>query len=44
MAKPSPGPHKSQKKLQLQKDQTIMLLADKGYDTGTELQACQQDN
>ncbi len=30
--------------LQLQKQDTIMLLADKGYHTGAELQACQQDN
>ena len=30
--------------LQLQKDETIILLADKGYHTGAELQYCQQDN
>lgn len=30
--------------LQLQKADTIMLLADKGYHTGAELQYCQQDN
>ena len=30
--------------LQLQKDETIILLADKGYHTGAELQQCQDDN
>ena len=30
--------------LQLQKEDTIMVLADKGYHTGGELQQCQQDN
>ena len=30
--------------LQLQKEETIMLLADKGYHTGAELQQCQLDN
>ena len=30
--------------LQLQKEDTIMLLADKGYHTGAELQQCQQEN
>ena len=30
--------------LQLQKEETIMLLADKGYHTGAELQHCQQEN
>ena len=30
--------------LQLQKEETIMLLADKGYHTGAELQQCQQEN
>ena len=30
--------------LQLQKEDTIMLLADKGYHTGAELQQCQNDN
>ena len=30
--------------LQLQKEDTLMILADKGYHTGTELQQCQQDN
>jgi len=30
--------------LQLQKEDSIMLLADKGYHTGAELQQCQQDN
>lgn len=30
--------------LQLQKEETIMLLADKGYHTGAELHQCQQDN
>ncbi len=30
--------------LQLQKEDTIMVLADKGYHTGAELQQCQQDN
>lgn len=30
--------------LQLQKDDSIMLLADKGYHTGAELLHCQQDN
>jgi len=30
--------------LQLQKEETIMLLADKGYHTGAELQQCQNDN
>ena len=30
--------------LQLQKEDTIMLLADKGYHTGAELQQCQDDN
>ena len=30
--------------LQLKKDQPLMILADKGYHTGAELQACQQDN
>jgi transposase len=30
--------------LQLQKEDTLMLLADKGYHTGAELQRCQQDN
>lgn len=29
--------------LQLQKEETIMLLANKGYHTGAELQQCQQD-
>jgi transposase len=30
--------------LQLQKEEAIMILADKGYHTGAELQHCQQDN
>lgn len=30
--------------LQLQKEDSIMVLADKGYHTGAELQQCQQDN
>ena len=30
--------------LQLQKQDSIMVLADKGYHTGAELQQCQQDN
>lgn len=30
--------------LQLPKEATIMVLADKGYHTGAELQNCQQDN
>ena len=30
--------------LQLQKQEVLMLLADKGYHTGAELQQCQQDN
>jgi transposase len=30
--------------LQLQKQDSIMLLADKGYHTGAELHECQQDN
>lgn len=30
--------------LQLQKEDSIMLLADKGYHTGAELQQCQADN
>ena len=30
--------------LQLQKADTLMVLADKGYHTGAELQHCQQDN
>ena len=30
--------------LQLKKEDSIMLLADKGYHTGAELQQCQQDN
>ena len=30
--------------VQLQKEDSIMLLADKGYHTGAELQKCQQDN
>ena len=30
--------------LQLQKEDTIIVLADKGYHTGAELQQCQQDN
>ena len=30
--------------LQLQKKDTLMLLADKGYHTGAELQQCQQEN
>ncbi len=30
--------------LQLQKEDSIMLLADKGYHTGAELQQCQGDN
>ncbi len=30
--------------LQLQKEDTLMILADKGYHTGTELQQCQADN
>ena len=30
--------------LQLQKDEPIILLADKGYHTGAELQHCQDDN
>ena len=30
--------------LQLQKEDTIMVLADKGYHTGAELQKCQSDN
>ena len=30
--------------LQLQKEETIMVLADKGYHTGAELQQCQQEN
>ena len=30
--------------LQLQKEDALMILADKGYHTGTELQQCQADN
>ena len=30
--------------LQLQKEDTIMVLADKGYHTGSQLQACHKDN
>ncbi len=30
--------------LQLKKEDTIMVLADKGYHTGAELKQCQQDN
>ena len=30
--------------LQLQKEDTLMVLADKGYHTGAELQECQEDN
>jgi transposase len=30
--------------LQLQKEETIMVLADKGYHTGAELHKCRQDN
>ncbi len=30
--------------LQLEKEDPIMILADKGYHTGAELQQCQQDN
>ncbi len=30
--------------LQLQKEDSFMVLADKGYHTGAELQRCQQDN
>lgn len=30
--------------LQLQKDDSLVVLADKGYHTGTELQQCQADN
>ena len=30
--------------VQLQKEDSIMLLGDKGYHTGAELQQCQQDN
>jgi hypothetical protein len=30
--------------LQLQKEDTLMLLADKGYHTGAELHECQQEN
>ena len=30
--------------LQLQKEDELMVLADKGYHTGAELQRCQQDN
>jgi len=30
--------------LQLQKEDSIMVLADKGYHTGAELQQCQQEN
>ena len=30
--------------LQLPKEDTLMVLADKGYHTGAELKACQQDN
>ena len=30
--------------LQLQKEETIIILADKGYHTGAELQHCQQQN
>jgi transposase len=30
--------------LQLQKEETILVLADKGYHTGAELHQCQQDN
>ena len=30
--------------LQLKKEDTLMVLADKGYHTGAELLACQQDN
>lgn len=30
--------------LQLQKENTLMVLADKGYHTGAELKQCQQDN
>src|ERR1019366_9922186 len=30
--------------LQLQKEDKLMVLADKGYHTGAELQQCQEDN
>ena len=30
--------------LQLKKEDALMALADKGYHTGAELEACQQDN
>ena len=30
--------------LQLQKEDTLMVLADKGYHTGAELQQCHEDN
>lgn len=35
---------KAKTNLQLQKEDTLMVLADKGYHTGAELQQCQQDN
>jgi transposase len=34
----------SKENLQLRKEDTLMVLADKGYHTGAELKACQQDN
>ena len=38
------GAIQSKPNLQLQKQDSIMLLADKGYHTGAELQQCQQEN
>ena len=38
------GAIQSKQNLQLQKQDSIMLLADKGYHTGAELQQCQQEN
>ena len=35
---------RAKENLQLKKEDPLMLLADKGYHTGAELQQCQQDN
>ena len=35
---------RAKQNLQLQKEDSLMVLADKGYHTGAELKACQQDN
>ena len=36
--------NQAKQNLQLKKEDSLMLLADKGYHTGAELKACQQDN